>query len=419
MSKFLINWPVCLKWTVKASWSKNAALPIISASVLNKWITILKNIPDISDIRTLIKILEFLNIKTEFNNNILKIDASKIENKSIPLSYVNKLRWAIVLLWSLLARTWEVKMAFPWWCVIWKRPIDSHLSAFENMWCEIIQNNNYIHIKKKKNMDSRYCLKEMSVTATENAISYASWINQKTEISLCAAEPHVQDLCGFLKKLWSKISWIWTHNLKIEWLKSINKNVEYRITSDYLEVWTFAVWAAITWWHVIIDGVEENQLDSFLLKMKEAWVKFEYKGRQLEIFPSNNLKAVDIKTWVFPAFATDLQAPFSLIQFKAKWVSKIFETLFEKRFNYLFEIEKMWAQFEWLSQFRAIIIWWKELIWTEISSCDLRAWAAMVLAALIAKWKTEVLNVNYIDRWYENFEQKLRNLWVDIQRIES
>lgn len=418
MSKFIINGPVKLNWRVKVSWSKNAALPIMAATLLNKWITVLKNVPNISDIQTMITIFKFLNVKTDFKNNTLTIDASWLTNKSIPSKFVCKLRWSIVLLGPLLARNWEVRIAFPWWCVIWKRPIDSHLQAFEDMWCEIVQANDLIYIKRKKIKDSNFCLKEISVTASENAISFAAWVDNKMKIWLCAAEPHVQDLCNFLIKLWSSIDWVWTHYINVKWQNSINKNIEYEITSDYLEVWTFAVWAAISWGNVIIEGAIEKQLDSFWLKMKEAWVKFEHRQNEVEIFPSDDLKPVDIKTWVFPAFATDLQAPFSLIQCKASWVSRIFETLFEKRLNYLFELEKMWARIEWLSPYRAMIIWWETLKWSQVSSCDLRAWAAMVLAALIAKWETEVLNIYYIDRWYENFEEKLRNLWADIRRVD-
>ena len=418
MSKFIIKWPVQLNWRVKVSWSKNATLPIMSAALLNKWITVLKNVPDISDIQTMISIFEFLNVKTDFKNNTLTINASKLISKKIPHKYVCKLRWAIVLLGPLLARTWEVQIAFPWWCVIWKRPIDSHLQAFEDMWCEIIKADTLIHIKRKKIKDSKFCLKEISVTASENAISFAAWVNNNMEISLCAAEPHVQDLCNFLKKLWTKINWSWTHFIKTQWQSEIKKDIQYTITGDYLEVWTFAVWAAISWWNVIIEAAIENQLDTFWLKMKEAWVKFDHRKNEVEIFPSKNLKAVNIKTWVFPDFATDLQAPFSLIQCKATWVSKIFETLFEKRLNYLFELEKMWAHIEWLSPYRAMIVWWKDLKASQVSSCDLRAWAAMVLAALIAEWETEVLNIYYIDRWYENFEQKLRSLWADIRRVD-
>lgn len=419
MSKFIIKWPAKVNWRLKPSWSKNAVLPIMAASLMNVWVTKLTNVPDISDVWTMIKIFEYLNAKIEFKNNVLIIDASKLENKEIPHEFVCKLRWAMIILWPLLARFWEVNMWYPWGCVLWKRPVDTHLQAFEDIWCKVEESNSKIVAKKWVIWNSKITLKEISVTATENIVAYAANIEQTTKIRLCAAEPHVQDFCDFLVKLWAEIKWIWTHSLEIKWKNEFKKNVEHRVTSDYLEIGTFAIAAAITWWHLIIEDAHEDHLDSFWLKMKEAGVKFEHRDNEVEIFPTDNLNPVSIKTWVFPTFATDLQAPFSLIQCKAAWVSKVFETLFEKRLNYLFELEKMWVHIELLNPHQAMIIWWKKLKAIEISSCDIRAWAAMVLAALIADWETVVNNINYIDRGYENLDVKLRNLWVDIKRVDS
>jgi len=417
MSKFLIKWPAKLSWEVSIWGSKNAALPIISAALLNKWTTILKNVPDISDIHIMIKIFNFLNVKTSFENNVLKMDAKEMKNREIPSDLVCTLRWSILIIWSLLARFGEAKMAFPWGCVLWKRPASSHMNAFEKMWAEIIEHWENLHLKIKEKKDiSKFTLDEMSVTATENVISFAALWNM-TDVSLCASEPHVQDLCNFIWKMWIRIDWIWSHNLKIFWTDEIDVDVEYTVTSDYLQVWTYAIAAAITSSHITIKNAKEWDLDSFWLKMKEAWVKFEHRENEVEMFPSENLKSVKINTWVFPLFPTDLQAPFSLIQFKAEWISKIFETLFENRLAYLFEIEKMLWRVEFLNPHQAIIVWGKKLKATEISSCDIRAWAAMVLAWLLAEWDTTILNVNYIDRGYEKIDENLRALGVDIERV--
>lgn len=422
MSKFIINWWKKLSWEVKISWSKNAALPILCATVLHKWTTILKNVPNISDIHTLIKILEFLGSKVKFEKNTLEIDNSNLENKFIPIELVHSLRWAILLLWPLLARFWKAEMAQPWWCVIWRRPTDAHLNAFEDMWCEILESekNLRVQIKNSEIENFKIRMSEMSVTWTENALCFAS-SKDFCEISLCASEPHVQNLCDFLEKIWTKIEWIWSHNLKISWNNFVNseEKVEHKIVSDYLEVWTFAVAAAITWWNLKIKWANEWDLDSFWLKMEEAWVKFKHSENEVEIFKNNpeNFKPVKIHTAVFPSFPTDLQAPFVILQTMAKWESQIFETLFEKRLNFLFELEKMWCKMEIQNPHFAIINWWKQLKWAEVTSCDLRAWAAVVLAWLIAKWETTVLNIKYIDRWYENFEEKLRNIWAEIKRI--
>lgn len=417
MSKFIIKWPAKLSWEVQIWGSKNAVLPIIAAALINKWTTILKNVPDISDIHIMMKLFEFLDVETSFVNNVMKINAKDMRNREIPSDLVCKLRWSILVLGPLLARFGEAKMAFPWGCVLWKRSANTHLNAFKNIWAEVLENWENLHLKiKDKKKVSRFTLDEMSVTASENIISFSA-LSELTDISLCACEPHVQDLCHFIEKTWARIDWIWSHNLKIFWLDEVDTDIEYNITSDYLQVGTYAIAAAITSSHITIKNARERDLDSFWLKMKEAWVKFEHREDEVEIFPSDNLKAVNLNTWVFPLFPTDLQAPFSLIQFKAEWVSKIFETLFENRLSYLFEIEKMWWRIEVLNPHQAIIIGWKNLKATEISSCDIRAWAAMVLAALIAQWETTILNVNYIDRGYEKFDEKLGSLGVDIERV--
>jgi UDP-N-acetylglucosamine 1-carboxyvinyltransferase len=311
-------------------------------------------------------------------------------------------------------------MAQPWWCVIWKRPTDAHLKAFESMWCKILEEDQNLRVETDKNSDEfKFKMYEMSVTWTENALSFAS-SKKSVEISMCASEPHVQDLCHFLEKLWTEFEWIWSHHLKIKWWKNnINWKIEHTIISDYLEVWTFAIAAAITWWNLKIKWANELDLDSFWLKMEEAWVKFKHSENEVEILENKteDFKPVKIHTSVFPWFPTDLQAPFAILQATTNWKSEIFETLFERRLNFLFELEKMWCEMEIQNPHQAIINWWKKLKWTEVTSCDLRAWAAVVLAWLIAEWQTEVLNVKYIDRWYENFEEKLNKLWADIKRI--
>jgi UDP-N-acetylglucosamine 1-carboxyvinyltransferase len=162
-------------------------------------------------------------------------------------------------------------------------------------------------------------------------------------------EPHVVDTYLFLEKLWVKIEWKKSHNLKISWKKDFDLDVKHTICWDYIEAWTFAIAAVATESNLKIKWIKEEDLDSFWVKMKEMWVKFKHFENWTEIFETKNLKPVNIKTSVFPWFPTDLQAPFSILQIKANWVSKIFETLFEKRFNYLFELEKMWAQIEFLN----------------------------------------------------------------------
>jgi len=280
-----------------------------------------------------------------------------------------------------------------------------------------VDDKNGIHIKCKKLYGRKIILPELSVTATENAVMASVLAEGTTEIRLAATEPHVQDLCRFLNKIGAKISNIGTNNLVVKGVKTL-KGATYKITGDYLEAGTFAIAAAATQSDIIIKGIDANQLDSFWQKLEEAGIKFELSENSAHIFPSKKLDAVKIlRTAVYPSFPTDLQAPFAVLLTQAHGVSKIFETLFEGRLNYLFELEKMGGHIEYLNPHQALIIGQTILKPLAISSCDIRAGAAMVVAALIAKGKTEISNINYIDRGYEKFDEKLRKLGADIVRV--
>ncbi|MBT4937372.1 UDP-N-acetylglucosamine 1-carboxyvinyltransferase [Candidatus Peregrinibacteria bacterium] len=418
MSKLIIQGGKPLSGEVKISGSKNAALPIISACLLSSEVSTLKNVPDISDIHTLIKILEFLEVKVEFQNNTLEIDPKDIKNKQIPHELVDKMRGSIILLAPLLARFGEVKLSFPGGCVLGKRPIDSHLLAFENLEAEVLDSHDSIHLKTKKLQGKQFSMSEMSVTATENAIIAACLASGESVIKLCAAEPHVQDLCHALNDAGAKISGIGTHFLSIEGVSSI-QGVRHEICSDYLEVGTYALAAALTGGHIIIKNAIESHLDSFWEKMKEAGVKFEHRENEVEVFPSPHLKSVNIRTAVHPSFPTDLQAQFSVLLTQCEGQGSVFETLFEGKMNYVFELEKMGARVVLTNSHQAIIFGKTQLKACPVASLDIRAGAAMVLAALVADGETEISQINYIERGYSNLVEKLQGLGAQIVKTAA
>ncbi|OGJ43299.1 UDP-N-acetylglucosamine 1-carboxyvinyltransferase [Candidatus Peregrinibacteria bacterium RIFCSPLOWO2_01_FULL_39_12] len=417
MAKFIVQGGKPLKGEVLISGSKNAALPILCASMLTKEKVILKNVPNIADIHTMIKILRAFGAKIKFQNNEMEISARNLKSNGIPNDVIKKMRASILILGGLLPRLGELKIAFPGGCVLGKRSVHAHTHAFQKLGCEIVDDKNGIHIKCKKLYGRKIILPELSVTATENAVMASVLAEGTTEIRLAATEPHVQDLCRFLNKIGAKISNIGTNNLVVKGVKTL-KGATYKITGDYLEAGTFAIAAAATQSDIIIKGIDANQLDSFWQKLEEAGIKFELSENSAHIFPSKKLDAVKIlRTAVYPSFPTDLQAPFAVLLTQAHGVSKIFETLFEGRLNYLFELEKMGGHIEYLNPHQALIIGQTILKPLAISSCDIRAGAAMVVAALIAKGKTEISNINYIDRGYEKFDEKLRKLGADIVRV--
>lgn len=415
--RFRITGGKPLNGTVKVSGSKNAALPIIGASLMTGAPVTLENVPDIADIHVLLKILNFLKVKTEFIGNTLHIDSSGMENAAIAHELVSKLRGSSTLMGPLLSRFGEVNLAYPGGCVLGKRPMDAHLMALEALGAKVKLSGEMIHLKTEGLKGVDFTMTEASVTATENAIMAACLAVGKTVIRLAAAEPHVQDLCYFLVAMGAKIEGIGTHTLHIEGVESLD-GAQYSITPDYLETGTLVLAAAITQGEVEVQNIVPHHLDIFWQKLREVGVRFELRKNSVKVLPSPKLKAIKLQTAVFPSFPTDLQAPFATLLTQAKGESFIFETLFDGRLQYLYELEKMGLKPRLLNAYQAEFEGPVQLQGASINSCDIRAGAGMVLAALAAQGETEIHDVYYIDRGYEKLEQKLRNLGAKIERLE-
>lgn len=416
MSKYLVKGGEKLFGSVRVSGSKNASLPILCASLLTDQKSVIKNVPDIADIHSLIHILNEIGCAVSFENNTVTVDPSNFKYKYISQDKVCRMRASILLIGPMLARFNKVKMTFPGGCILGKRPIDTHIKAIQQLHAKIIDDKRDIHIKTEGLKGADIVMNEISVTATENVIMAAVLAKGTTKIHLAAAEPHVQDLCRFLNKMGASISGIGTHDITIKGVNSL-KGCEYKVTGDYLEAGTFAIAAALTNGEIEIKGINPDHLTSFWQKLGETGVNYTIGKSSVVIHPHKTLKPVrKLRTAVYPSFPTDLQAPFAVLLTQAKGVSKIYETLFEGRLNYLFELEKMGAKFEILNPHQAIILGPTKLHGVPISSWDIRAGAAMVLAALAAKGTTEISNVGFIDRGYENLESKLKKLGALIER---
>jgi len=417
VSKFVICGGQPLTGVVKISGSKNAALPLLAATLLTKQKCVLQNIPDVADVRLMLEILEFLGTKFTFEKNVVTIQTAKIKTTKIPAELAGRMRASILLLGPLLARSGKAEIAFPGGCVIGKRSIHAHAFALQKLGAKNKSTENILKFEAKKITPAAFNLPELSVTATENALMATSLSPGKTKIRMAAYEPHVVDVCEFLKKLGVKISGVGSHTLKISGSKNL-KSATHTTTPDYLEAGTFALAGLLTEGKIRIENIIPKQLDSFFQKLEEVGAKFFVGPDFLEIKPTKKFNPTEIKTAVFPGFPTDLQAPFGVLLTRAKDKSRIFETLFEGRMNYLFELEKMGARVEVFNPHQAVIFGGTKLRSAKIASCDLRAGAAMVLAALSAKGVSEVTNVEYIDRGYENFAEKLQNLGAKIERVE-
>lgn len=417
--KFVIEGKQQLNGIVRVSGSKNAALPILAAALLSKKKSVFMNVPDIADIHSLLEIFSHLKVKATFKAHTVTIDPSNMDLAEMPEKQITKMRASILLMAPLLARFGKVKMPFPGGCVLGKtsvRPVFAHTFVFNSLGVETIDETQSLQMKVKKLHHASIIMPEMSVTATENAIMLAAVTPGLTQIRLAASEPHVQDLCICLNNMGAKISGIGTNVLEIEGVKELG-GANHHITGDYLEAGTFAIAGILSGGNVEIEGIETGQLDSLWQKLDEAGAQYRLCSDKVFIKGAKKLNSIPtLRTAVYPSFATDLQAPFTVLLTQAAGESKVFETMFEGRLNYLVELEKMGAKVQILNPHQAIISGPTPLRGVPIASCDIRAGAAMVLAALCANGTTEISNIYYIDRGYEDLEGKLSRLGAKIRR---
>lgn len=418
MPKFIVQGGRKISGEVRVGGSKNAALPIIAAAILTDDECIIHNVPEINDVYSLLTILSELGITHTFENHTVTIKAKSFSYREPSPKLVEKMRASILIAPALLARHGSFDMAYPGGCVLGKRPLDTHSYIFKKMGAQVLEDEKRLNVKWSRRKPVVMVLPEMSVTATENALMMAAVTPGETQIRLAAAEPHVQDLCIFLKKMGAKIDGIGTHNLTVYGVKKLH-GVTHTVIGDYLEFGTFALAAAITKGSLTIRGLDPMFLDSFWQKLEEAGVPFTLEKNTAHIKPAKKIHAVKVlRTAVYPSYPTDLQAPFGALLTQAHGVSKIFETLFDGRLGYLFELEKMGAHIEFMNPNQALIIGPKKLKGKPISSYDIRAGATMVLAALAAEGESIISEIQYIHRGYERFDEKLRSIGAHIERVE-
>ena len=418
MSKFIINGDKPLKGTVTISGSKNAVLPIICATILVRDKVTLHNVPYIQDVQTMLDILEEIGATTKRRKHTVEIDCSSIRRHNVASDKARKLRASLLCAGPLLGRFGKVKLAYPGGCKIGKRPIDSHLHAFEKLGVDGIDINKKIDLKASKGLSgSMIIMSEFSVTAAENAIMAAVLAKGQTEIRLAASEPHVQDLCRFLNAMGARIQGIGNHTLIIQGVEELHGG-EYTITSDYLEAGTMILAGILTQGNVTVQNIDPSHLDAFFNKLHEVGVNYTIDHDKVITHPTKKFHTPSrLESRIYPGFPTDLQAPFAVLLTQCEGVSEIFETLFDGRLGYLFELEKMGAKVEVLNPHQALVEGPRKLRGVSVASLDIRAGAAMVLAALAAEGTTEVTNIVYIDRGYDNLEGKLKSLGADIKRV--
>ena len=398
--------------------AKNAAFPILTASLLTKETCVIDNIPLIEDVFKMIKILEQMGAKISWTGKRkIEINSSKVRPSKIPFNLVGCFRGSILLLGGLLSRFNRVKIPSPGGCVIGTRPIDTHLDAFEQAGVRVFPESKFYRFEKRKQDKSlEIVLKEISVTATENMLLFAATNPKKTVIKIADQDYQVQDLIKVLEKMGVEIK-----NLKIRELEIIGKKrlkgFKHTIMYDPIEAGTFIIATLATKGQVTIKNAELSFLSLFLKRLKDFGANFRIiDSKTIKVLPSKKLKIDKIQSLPYPGIHSDLQPELGVLATQTKGATMIHDPLFDGRLRYLNELNKMGADIIFCDPHRAIVYGPSQLQGIEMPSSDLRAGAAMIIAGLIAKGTTVIHNVYQIDRGYEKIEQRLQRLGADIKR---
>ena len=410
-----------LSGTVRISGSKNAALPILWAALLVNGKITLHGMPKIGDVMTFLEIMKDVWVEYKFEGNTLHFDSSNLKKDNLDIEKLKKIRASIFLLAPLLHFFGNISMPMPGGCVIGKRPIDDHINGLTRIWYSAKHTDETIELDGNVQQWDRVLNAGFSVSGTENLLVANVLRKGTTTIELAAIEPHVMNLIDFLRAAGANIKMRYNHTIIVEWVDELKDNFEFDVVADYIQSGTYMVLAALASKDYLdIQNARIEDLFVFIEKLKEAGVKVEDLWNDtLRVYKAEKLKAVKIQTNIFPGFPTDIQAPFGVLMTQAEWTNKIHEVLFENRLSFLYELEKMWANIAVLNPHEALVFGAKPLKGNvSLTSWDLRAGAAVVIAALIAQWETTVTNVEYIHRGYEDFVETLQKLGADIEEIK-
>ncbi len=413
MQSYIVNGGEKIEGEVSSSGSKNSSLPILAATLLNKGITKLKNVPNIHDTKIMFDIMKLLGCKIEFNKNEVVIDSKNIDNYEIPDELMRQMRSSVILAGAILSRTKKAIFSYPGGCDIGARPIDLHLKSFKNLSIDIKEESGKIFCDSLNMEEGTITLDFPSVGATENIILAAVLSNKVVNIKNAAMEPEIVDLQNFINKIGGCISGAGTNNITIIGKSNIETNVEYEIMPDRIEIGTLLCSAAITNGRINIKNVKIEHILPVVYKLEEIGCNIKLKDNEVSLIAKNKLKACNLKTMPYPGFPTDMQPIMSSVLGIAKGTSIIVENIFENRYKYLSELKRMGARVT-IEGKAAIIKGIKRYNVAKVDATDLRGGAALVLAALNAKGKTIISNIEYILRGYENLDEKLRNLGANI-----
>ena len=417
MDKLIITGGVALEGEVRISGAKNAALPILAATLLPSGPVTVGNVPHLQDVTTTNELLGRMGVSVTIDEKLcVGVDPTTLRDCVAPYELVKTMRASILVLGPLLARFGRADVSLPGGCAIGARPVNIHVEGLRQMGADIRIENGFIRAQASRLRGARIVLDTVTVTGTENLLMAATLAEGTTVLENAAREPEVVDLAQFLIAMGAKIRGAGTDTITIEGVEKLNGDLHYNVMPDRIEAGTYLCAAAITGGRVRVRDVRADHLDAVLAKFREAgmlvttgedWIEVDARGRRL--------KSVDLRTAPYPAFPTDMQAQFAALNTVGEGVGTIVETIFENRFMHMLEMRRLGADIR-IEGNTAIMRGVAKLTAAPVMATDLRASASLVLAALVAEGETHIERIYHIDRGYERIEEKLRALGAQIRR---
>lgn len=417
MDKLIINGQKKLFGEVSISGAKNAAVAVLPAAIMADDICIIDNLPSIEDITSLFNTFEKMGIKCEFlDKHTLKIDSRNLENVSATYDEVKKIRASYYLLGALLGRFKKAEVSMPGGCNFGSRPIDLHLKGFKALGAEVTVTEDAVKLSAEKLTGATIYMDQVSVGATINVMLAACLAEGTTIIENAAKEPHVVDTANFLNIMGANIKGAGTDVIRITGVEKLH-GAEYTIIPDQIEAGTYMIAAAITGGDVVVKNIIPKHMDSLSAKLDEMNVTIEEGDDSIRVISDKPLKNVNVKTMSYPGFPTDLQPQMAALLTVCMGENIITENVWDNRYQYIDQLKKLGADVS-IDGRIAKIQGVKKLTGNSVSATDLRAGAAMIIAGLAAEGVTEISNVKYIDRGYEDVEHKFKSLGADIKRVK-
>lgn len=417
MDKLIIEGGRRLSGEVAVSGAKNAALPILAATLLTEAPVTVRNVPHLRDVTTTLSLLQTMGAEVTLDDkNDVEISSATVTRREAPYELVKTMRASILVLGPLLARFGEARVSLPGGCAIGARPVNLHVAGLEAMGARVAIENGFINARADRLEAAHIVFDTVTVTGTENLLMAATLADGVTVLENAAREPEVTDLARFLTALGARIEGAGSSTIRIEGVQSLG-GATHAILPDRIETGTYLIAAAMTGGHVRLSQAAPDTLEAVLIKLKEAGAALEVGDDWVEIdMQGQKPRSVDLRTAPYPAFPTDMQAQFCALNAVADGVGTITETIFENRFQHVLELQRMGASIQ-LESNTAIITGVERLTAAPVMATDLRASASLVLAGLAADGETMVDRVYHVDRGYERIEEKLGQLGASIRRF--